>query len=80
MHAAAVADGRIYVAGGFDGIRDLSAAEIYDPRLGSGLPEPVVLAANAVLHASGSRSNSWSSHIDPMNVPRSYHCMVAVLQ
>ena len=34
MHAAAVADGRIYVAGGFDGIRDLSAAEIYDPRLG----------------------------------------------
>jgi len=24
------------------------------------------------------RSNSWSSHIDPMNVPRSYHCMVAV--
>ena len=34
MHAAAVADGRIYVAGGFDGIRDLAAAEMYDPRPG----------------------------------------------
>ena len=26
--------GRLYVAGGFDGIRDLASAEVYDPRSG----------------------------------------------
>ena len=32
MHGAAVAGGRLYVSGGFDGIRDLASAEMYDPR------------------------------------------------
>ena len=32
LHAAAVANGKLYVCGGFDGMRDCSSLEVFDPK------------------------------------------------
>ena len=74
MHGAAVAEGKLYVSGGFDGVRDLSSAEFYDPRR---VPKELRRAAVFAWKMSVWRSDAWSS-IDSMSVRRSYHVMAAV--
>ena len=74
MHGAAVAEGKLYVSGGFDGVRDLSSAEFYDPRRGR---KQLRRAAVFAWKMSVWRSDAWSS-IDSMSVRRSYHVMAAV--